>query len=93
MGLLEQLLARLRQPGAAMPQAHDPTDSPIPQQPIQRAPPYDRTTYRVKEGDTLQTIAKEVYGDPALSSRILQANRDRIGEPPALYPGLELHLP
>jgi nucleoid-associated protein YgaU len=88
---LERLLDRLRVP-RIMPQVPDPTDSPMPYQPVQK-PPRDDRTYQVKEGDTLQKIARDVYGDEDYWNRIAEANRERIGDPPVLYPGLRLKLP
>ncbi|MBA2565299.1 MAG: LysM peptidoglycan-binding domain-containing protein [Gemmatimonadetes bacterium] len=54
--------------------------------------PPDRI-YRVRQGDTLPGIAREVYGDEAQWPRIAEANRQRVGDPPVLYPGLVLELP
>lgn len=87
MGLLERLFRRM-----PVPMTRDPTDSPMPQQPLQRTAPDDRM-YRVKQGDTLERIAREVYGDPAKWTRIAEANRERLGDPPVLYPGQMLRLP
>ncbi len=90
MGFLNRLLGRgLTPPG--LPHATDPTDAPLPQAPLVSQPP-DRI-YRVRQGDTLPGIAREVYGDEAQWPRIAEANRQRVGDPPVLYPGLVLELP
>ncbi len=96
MGVLERILKRFTS-DRPVPWTSDPTDAPIPQRPIERIRG-DRTsrgdrTYRVKEGDTLESIARQCYGDAALASRILQANQQQLGQPPVLYPGLRLKLP
>ena len=50
--------------------------------------------YTVEAGDTLRSIAEQVYGDPAQWPRIYDANRDTIGpDPNALSAGLRLHIP
>lgn len=102
MRLLERLIGRFHQlkpsrqraapPSQRVPWTTDPTDSPIPQPPLQKSPPDDRV-YRVKQGDTPESIAREVYGDAAFWPRIARANRQRIGDPPVLYPGQRLDLP
>ena len=97
MRLLERLFDRFRAP-KPIPWAADPTDSPIPQQPIEKGRRGERgrddeRVYRVRPGDTLESIALDVYGDAARSAVIAAANRERIGEPPVLYPGQVLQLP
>lgn len=49
------------------------------------------TTYRVKSGDTLGKIAKRVYGDAALYTRIVAANH--LANPDRLTVGQELVIP
>jgi nucleoid-associated protein YgaU len=52
------------------------------------------TTYTVKPGDTLRSIAEEEYGDAGLWPKIYQANRDTIGpDPDNLVAGTTLTLP
>ncbi len=72
--------------------SNDPADAPIPQKPLERTAPDDRL-YRVKQGDTLEGIARDVYGDTRSWTRIAEANRERLGDPPVLYPGQTLQLP
>ncbi len=48
----------------------------------------------VKSGDTLEKISTEVYGDRHKWSYILDANREKLGEPPfTLHLGMELIVP
>jgi nucleoid-associated protein YgaU len=57
------------------------------------SPTADRE-YVVASGDTLRTIALQLYGDAALWQRVYQANRDTIGnDPDALQPGMRLRIP
>jgi nucleoid-associated protein YgaU len=100
VGLLDRLFGRptFRPPTSRLPQRQvpHPTDVPLPQQPITRSargPTVGEPTYRVKQGDTLRSIAKEVYGDEGRWMRLAEVNRQRLGEPPVLYPGMELDLP
>ncbi|NEO71633.1 Gmad2 immunoglobulin-like domain-containing protein [Moorena sp. SIO3H5] len=49
--------------------------------------------YTVIPGDTLFSIAQQVYGDGRLSRRILEANRHQINRSHQIYPGLVLRVP
>ncbi|EGJ31871.1 MAG: LysM peptidoglycan-binding domain-containing protein [Moorea sp. SIO3E2] len=49
--------------------------------------------YTVIPGDTLFSIAQQVYGDGRLSRRILEANRHQIKHAHQIYPGLVLRVP
>lgn len=94
MGFLRRLFGDAT--ATDLPHAADPTDAPIPQPPMEkggRDKGRRERVYTVKEGDTPQLIARRVYGNPDLWSRIAEANRERLGDPPVLYPGLELDLP
>lgn len=52
------------------------------------------TTYLVQPGDSLRSIALNVYGDANEWPRIYDANRDLIGpDPDALEAGTTLTLP
>ena len=56
--------------------------------------PYDATQwYEVKKGDTLSKIAKEVYGDPSLYSKIFEANKDQLKNPDLIQVGQKLRIP
>lgn len=49
--------------------------------------------YRVKEKDTLYSIAKKFYNDKLLWTKIYDANRDIIQNPNFLTVGMELRIP
>jgi nucleoid-associated protein YgaU len=50
--------------------------------------------YTVEAGDTLRSIAQQVYGDPTQWPRIYDANRQTIGsDPDTLSAGTRLRLP
>ena len=52
------------------------------------------TTYTVKKGDNLWTLAKKFYGSGADYSKIYEANKDTIGKNPNLiYPGQTFTIP
>lgn len=52
------------------------------------------TTYTVKKGDNLWTLAKKFYGSGADYKKIYEANRGVIGENPSLiYPGQTFTIP
>jgi nucleoid-associated protein YgaU len=44
-------------------------------------------------GDTLASIAKQLYGDASLWPRIFEANRDQIFNPNLIFPGQTLRIP
>ncbi len=48
---------------------------------------------RVGPGETLETLARRFYGDPAMASRLWDANRDQLRNPALLVAGMELRLP
>jgi nucleoid-associated protein YgaU len=50
-------------------------------------------TYKVKSGDTLSKIAKEMLGDADRWPEILEANKDKIKNPNVIQAGLELEIP
>lgn len=51
------------------------------------------TTYTVKLGDCLWGIAKKVYGDGSLYTKIYEANKDKISNPNLIYVGQVLIIP
>lgn len=70
--------------GAPSPQPSAPTPEPE----------AGERTYVVQPGDTMRSIAEQVYGDPSLWPRIYDANRDAIGpDPDALQPDTQLRIP
>jgi LysM repeat protein len=50
-------------------------------------------TIVVRRGDTLSSIAKEVYGSESEWPRILRANRAQLSDPDDIVPGVRLVLP
>lgn len=49
--------------------------------------------YTVQPGDTLRSIAAVFYGDEGQFGKILQANREHVGDPDQLRPGQRLAIP
>lgn len=62
-----------------------------------RSVPADSTgspqTYRVREGDTLVSIARDLYGDGRKYREIFDANRDLLTSPNTLPTGVLLQIP
>ena len=54
--------------------------------------PYTQT-HVVQSGDSLSKIAQKYYGDPALYSKIFEANRDLLKDPNKISPGQKLRIP
>ncbi|MGD9872971.1 MAG: LysM peptidoglycan-binding domain-containing protein [Kiritimatiellia bacterium] len=50
-------------------------------------------TYRVLRGDTLSSIASKVYQDPAMWTKIFDANRDKLDRPEGIRVGQVLVIP
>jgi nucleoid-associated protein YgaU len=71
------------------------TSSPSPlASPGVTPPGQPEQTYVVQPGDTMRSIAQQVYGDASLWPRIYDANRDVIGpDPDALQVGMRLRIP
>lgn len=64
--------------------------------PAQAPPPATPTGPRivwVAPGESLASLARRFYGDPAQANRIWEANRDRLRGPELVVPGMELRLP
>ena len=49
--------------------------------------------YTIKSGDSLSKIAKEMYGDAQQFDKIIEANREVIGDPDKIYPGQQIRIP
>ncbi len=49
--------------------------------------------YVVQPGETLRAIARKVYGRESMYRAILRANRDKLGSPGDIHPGMRLVLP
>jgi nucleoid-associated protein YgaU len=52
-----------------------------------------RPIYKVRQYDTLRTIARDTLGDPRRANEILDLNRDIIDDPGHLIVGQLLELP
>lgn len=50
-------------------------------------------SYTVRPGDTLTSIAAQVYGDAGEWRRIFEANRDQMASPEALRVGMTIRIP
>ena len=51
------------------------------------------TTYTVKAGDTLSSIAKAHLGNANAYPKIFEANRDQLSDPDKIKPGQVLKIP
>jgi nucleoid-associated protein YgaU len=51
------------------------------------------STYTVKAGDTLYSLAKRFYGDGKLKTKILEANKDKIKDENVIKTGTVLKIP
>lgn len=51
------------------------------------------SAYTVQSGDTLSSIARQVYGNSSRWREIYEANRDQLPRPEALRPGQVLRIP
>lgn len=49
--------------------------------------------YTVKTGDTLGTIAQQIYGDSSLYTKIYEANQGRLKSPNLIFEGQKLIIP
>lgn len=58
-----------------------------------RVPPISGIKYTVKQGDTLGGIAKTMYGDAKLYTKIFEASRDVVSNADVVTPGMELTVP
>lgn len=47
----------------------------------------------VAPGETMESLARRIYGDAAMADAIFAANRDRLRSPDLLVVGMELRLP
>lgn len=69
---------------ASVEPVREQTNSPAPKQ---------ETTYKVKSGDCLWNIAKQVYGNGSLYTKIYEANKDKITKPNLIHPDQVLTIP
>lgn len=55
--------------------------------------PTNSIVYEVKSGDSLGSIARQMYGDARFSNIIFKANADILKDPNTLRPGMKLIVP
>jgi hypothetical protein len=55
--------------------------------------PIPNMRHIVREGETLRSIARRFLGDEMRWPEIRNANRDKIGDPDLIHPGVELDIP
>lgn len=71
--------------------------TPVPVTPVSTAVPTaagrQAAGVVVGPGESLSSLARRLYGDPAMADRIFAANRDRLRSPDLVVPGMELRLP
>jgi nucleoid-associated protein YgaU len=67
--------------------------TPQPQPKKQSAKADSKQTYTVKKGDTLSKIAQNFYGSPKKWRRIVEANKDKLGQSQVLKTGMTLVIP
>lgn len=65
---------------------------PVSLQTVPASPPA-AAFVRVGPGETLPSLARRLYGDPAMAEQIFAANRDRLRSPDLVVTGMELRLP
>ena len=70
-----------------------PVEPPVSREAPTVEAPSAPTTYTVQKNDTLEKIAKKVYGDTKRWPKIYKANREVIKNPNKLYPGQRLTIP
>jgi len=83
---LEAEQERLRARSARPPRAPSQPAAERAAEPVTR-------TYRVRRGDSLSSIAAEVYGDSRQWRKIYEANRDKLGSSPEIKIGQVLVIP
>ncbi len=64
------------------------------QRPTTNSPaPKQNTTYKVQKGDCLWNIAKKIYGNGAMYTKIYEANKGKITNPNLIYVDQVLTIP
>ena len=70
-----------------------PEETPAPERVMSAPAPVAPTTYVVQKGDTLEKIAKKVYGDTKRWPKIYKANKVLLKNANRVYPGQRLTIP
>lgn len=55
--------------------------------------PKQATTYTIQKGDCLWNIARKIYGDGSMYTKIYEANKDKITNPNLIYTGQVITIP
>lgn len=78
-----------------MPNYHQMNQAPAPQEPVQQRTSYGRReeVYEVRRGDSLGSIAQQVYGDSRLWKKIYTANKHLIDNPADIEVGQKIIIP
>lgn len=79
-----KIIQETETPAATVEEVREATDSPAPE---------TQQTYTVVKGDCLWNIAKKIYGNGSLYTKIHDANRDKVSNPNKIYPGQILTIP
>lgn len=84
-----------REPGVVQVEVDPQTNTAV--LPVQEEPRPDTriapSTYTVKPGDTIASIAKELYGSESQMNSIFENNRESLTNPMLLPPGTVLKMP
>lgn len=75
---------------ADKPPVREPADEATPTPPSEPPKPQ---FYRVRQYETLRSIARDVLGDSSRARELYELNKDRIDDPYGLVPGTPLRLP
>lgn len=91
-GAIHTVSATVAPGGAVAPPAQAVFSAPLgpPSSTPSSLPP---STYTIRDGDDLTSIASRLYGHPGAAEAIWSANRDRLTDPGVLPIGLSLRVP
>ena len=90
--LIEQELQESGVATAEAPTAVAKVDAAAQKKPVAKAEGKQQT-YTVKKGDTLSKIAQQFYGSSKKWRRIVDANKDKLGQSQVLRAGMTLMIP
>lgn len=74
-------------PPIVRPALASPVASPSP------SPAAEVQSYTIRPGDTLSSIAQQLYGDATEWRLLFEANRDRLASPESLQVGVAIRVP
>jgi nucleoid-associated protein YgaU len=90
-GQIQALIIQTLRQGDGISPALDAVINTVPRP--ARKPLLESTTYTVKPGDSLRTIALQYYGTKDAFVRIFKANRSRLSSPDSIRVGQQLKIP